>query len=116
MYAGFDVATNTPLAGKQADYQHHLAIYIYYEMKMFTAGRYCSHEETASSGAVAEDCDKNLQDYLDTLTVTCEGEDSEAAILTWTPDENTPDVVYYQVGSKRKNAYCYSQLFLCFLL
>ena len=29
--------------------------------------------------------------------MTCEGDESEAAILTWTPDENTPDVVYYQV-------------------
>ena len=99
VYAGFDVVTSVPLAGKQADYQHHL--YTYYEMKIFTAGRYCSHVETASSGAVAEDCDRNLQDYLDTLTVNCEGEESEAAILTWTPDENTPDVVYYQVRSKR---------------
>ena len=98
MYAGFDVATNTPLAGKQADYQHHL--YMYHEMKISTAGRYCSHVETASSGAVAEDCDRNLQDYLDTLTMTCEGEENDAAILTWTPDENTPDVVYYQVSYK----------------
>ena len=73
---------------------------MYYEMKISTAGRYCSHVETASSGAVAEDCDRNLQDYLDTLTVTCEGEESEVAVLTWTPDENTPDVVYYQVSYK----------------
>ena len=42
-------------------------------------------------------CDSNLQDYLDTLNVSCQGNESEAAILTWTPDENTPDVVYYQV-------------------
>ena len=97
MYAGFDVATNTPLAGKQADY-HHLAIRIMNEN--FTAGRYCSHVETASSGAVAVDCDRDLQDYLDTLTVTCEGEENETAILTWTPDQDTPDVVYYQVSCR----------------
>ena len=43
------------------------------------------------------DCSSNLQDYLDTLSVSCQGNESEAAILTWTPDEDTPDVVYYQV-------------------
>ena len=42
-------------------------------------------------------CDSNLQDYLDTLRVSCQGDESEAAILTWTPDDDTPDVVYYQV-------------------
>ena len=62
-----------------------------------SAGRYCSHEETAGSESVALDCDSTLQDYLDTLSVSCEGDESDAAILTWTPDENTPDVVYYQV-------------------
>ena len=97
MYAGFDVATNTPLAGKQADNQCRL--YVSWN-ENFTAGRYCSHVETASSGAVAVDCDRDLQDYLDTLTVTCEGEENEAAILTWTPDQDTPDVVYYQVSCR----------------
>ena len=61
------------------------------------AGRYCSHEETAGSESVAMDCDSTLQDYLDTLSVSCVGAESDTAILTWTPDENTPDVVYYQV-------------------
>ena len=70
---------------------------------VFIAGRHCSHEETASSGAIALDCNRNLQDYLDTLTVSCQGDASEAAILTWTPDENTPDVVYYQVGCSYRN-------------
>ena len=62
-----------------------------------SAGRYCAHEETAGSASVALDCDSTLQDYLDTLSVSCVGDESDAAILTWTPDENTPDVVYYQV-------------------
>ena len=60
------------------------------------AGRYCAHEETDESASVAENCDSTLQEYLDTLNVTCQDE-GEAAILKWTPDENTPDVVYYQV-------------------
>ena len=63
------------------------------------AGRLCEHVETEDSAAVAENCDSELQDYLDTLDVTCQSNESDPAILTWTPDENTPDIVYYQVSS-----------------
>ena len=62
-----------------------------------SAGRHCQHVETSSSGGVATSCSSNLEDYLNTLNVSCEGDESEAAILTWTPDDNTPDLVYYQV-------------------
>ena len=72
----------------------------YIEYFICIAGRYCTHEETAGSASVAEDCDSTLQNYLDTLSVSCEGDESEAAVLTWTPDENTPDVVYYQVRKR----------------
>ena len=61
------------------------------------AGRHCQHLETSSSGDVATNCSSRLDDYLNTLTVSCQGDESEAAILTWTPDDNTPDLVYYQV-------------------
>ena len=61
------------------------------------AGRLCEHVETDDSAAVAEDCDSELQEYLDTLDVTCQGDESEAAILTWTPDDETPNYVFYQV-------------------
>ena len=64
---------------------------------MCIAGRHCAHKETAGSASVAENCDSTLQDYLDTLSLSCQGDESEVAILTWTPDENIPDVVYYQV-------------------
>ncbi|XP_065916178.1 protein Skeletor, isoforms B/C-like [Dysidea avara] len=77
VYAGYDVDTNTPLA----------------------AGRHCQHLETSSSGDVATNCSSRLDDYLNTLTVSCQGDESEAAILTWTPDDNTPDLVYYQCAS-----------------
>ena len=63
------------------------------------AGRHCQHVETSSSGNVATSCSNSLEDYLNTLTVSCEGDESEAAILTWTPDDNTPDLVYYQVDT-----------------
>jgi len=65
---------------------------------VFLAGRFCEHFETATSGEVDLDCNSSLQDYLDTLNVACQGDESEAAILTWTPDIDTPDVVYYQVN------------------
>ena len=65
----------------------------------YSAGRFCSHVETALSASVAMECNSTLQEYLNTLNVRCEGDESEAAILTWTPDENTPDVVYYQVSN-----------------
>ncbi|XP_065916181.1 protein Skeletor, isoforms B/C-like [Dysidea avara] len=77
VYAGYDVGNNIPLA----------------------AGRHCQHVETSSSGDVATSCSSSLEDYLNTLNVSCEGDESEAAILTWTPDDNTPNVVYYQCAS-----------------
>lgn len=41
-----------------------------------------------------------FQDYFATLNLNCVGERiSEAVVLEWTPDENTPDVVYYQVSA-----------------
>ena len=69
----------------------------YINFNVCLAGRYCAYEETAQSKSIAMDCNSSLQDYLDTLSVSCQGDESEAAILTWTPNENTPDVVYYQV-------------------
>ena len=40
-----------------------------------------------------------FQDYVATLNLTCAGTRiSDAGILVWTPDENTPDIVYYQVS------------------
>ena len=74
---------------------------------LMLAGRYCAHEETAQSGAVAMNCSSNLQDYLDTLSVSCQGEESEVAILTWTPDEDTPEVIYYQVSHILIAGMCY---------
>ena len=61
------------------------------------AGRLCEHVETDQSASVAENCNSKLQEYLDTLDVRCEGNNNDAAILTWTPNDDTPDVVYYQV-------------------
>ena len=92
MFAGYDLDTNQATAGMYV-----LNVTLVYCTLL--AGRHCEHIETDRSAAVAENCDSNLQEYLDTLTVSCRGNESEAAILTWTPDDDTPDVVYYQVAS-----------------
>ena len=75
-----------------------------------SAGRLCEHVETEDSAAIDEDCDSELQEYLDTLDVTCQGDESDAAILTWTPDFETPNFVYYQV---RILFHCRSSLVSC---
>ena len=65
---------------------------------IIAAGRHCQYVETASSANVATECSSTLQDYQNSLRVSCQGSASEAANLTWTPNENTPDTVYYQVN------------------
>ena len=93
MFAALDLDTDRPTAGVCICINiNNLYCYV------LSAGRLCEHIETEESAAVAEDCNSELQEYLDTLNVTCEGNETSAAILTWTPDENTPDIVYYQVG------------------
>ena len=53
--------------------------------------------ETSVSASVATSCDSTLQQYINTLNLSCQGNDDEAAVLVWTPDENIPNTVYYQV-------------------
>ena len=64
-----------------------------------SVGPLCEHQSTQSSGSVSENCQMTFQDYFATLNLTCAGTRiSDAGILVWTPDENTPDIVYYQVS------------------
>ena len=65
---------------------------------MYIVGRYCEYKNI--------DFDRSseftsFEEYSTTLRLECvEGrvEGEEAGTLTWTPDENTPDTVYYQVS------------------
>ena len=52
--------------------------------------------ETAASETSRESC-SDLQTYIDTLETPASCNSGEPGILVWTPDENTPDLVYYQV-------------------
>lgn len=56
------------------------------------AGRYC--ELKAKTIDKAKEVN-SIDEYFGTLRRDCEP--GEPAVFTWTPDENTPSVVYYQV-------------------
>lgn len=59
------------------------------------AGRYCEWEHrTIDKSADIE----TFEDYMKTLQLKCE-ENGKPAILNWTVDANTPDLVYYQVNA-----------------
>ena len=57
-------------------------------------GRLCEFSETAESADVRERCGP-LTRYMELLSNRCVG--GSPGTLLWTPDETTPDVVYYQV-------------------
>ncbi|KAI8506560.1 hypothetical protein Bbelb_159870 [Branchiostoma belcheri] len=60
------------------------------------AGRYC--EYTAPGGDTPE-ASETFAEYFRRLNLTCEP--GLPARLYWTPDDNTPDLVYYQKRRKR---------------
>ncbi|XP_038065022.1 protein Skeletor, isoforms B/C-like [Patiria miniata] len=66
-----------------------------------TEGPYCSWQES-ESGVNADDYN-SFDAYKMKLERVCTGSSTNGGKLYWTPDENTPDVVYYQ---------CYTHRFL----
>ncbi len=59
------------------------------------AGHHCNFIETATSNMLLQNC-ASEEEYTRSLQLMCD-EEKEEVILEWTPDENTPDLVYYQV-------------------
>ena len=59
-------------------------------------GRLCQLTETTASQNTRDNC-SDLQTYIDTLETPASCNSGEPGKLVWTPDENTPDLVYYQV-------------------
>ncbi|XP_006815462.1 protein Skeletor, isoforms B/C-like [Saccoglossus kowalevskii] len=55
------------------------------------AGRYCEYKTT---GVDQSEESETFEDYFKTLKLDCE--EGAPGELLWTPDENTPDTVYYQ--------------------
>ena len=70
------------------------ATYVNFMCYVPVAGRLCLYEETDDSIRTRERCG-SLNAYIQTLEQTCQA--GSPSILTWTPDENTPDEVFYQV-------------------
>ena len=52
--------------------------------------------ETEASETTRQNCG-DLQAYIDTLETSASCNSGEPGTLVWMPDENTPDLVYYQV-------------------
>ena len=66
---------------------------------MNSVGPLCELMETAKSGIIRQTCD-TYDNYIGSLNLMCVS--GTPGTLVWTPDENTPDLVYYQV---RKHGY-----------
>lgn len=57
-----------------------------------TVGRYCEYQNRDSDRSNEFD---TFDGYMSTLELVCN--EGTPGSFTWTPDENTPDMVYYQV-------------------
>ncbi len=73
-------------------------------------GRFCYY---GPNGTDQADNVESFSEYNKTLTLQCE--EGEPGVFTWTPDETTPNEVYYQVNQSLETAYMIgtSILFLC---
>ncbi|XP_064398268.1 protein Skeletor, isoforms B/C-like isoform X4 [Halichondria panicea] len=63
-------------------------------------GRLCELVETPSALASRTSC-QDLDDYLSKLEDGSGCSQGQAGTLSWTPDENTPDTVYYQCATHK---------------
>ena len=72
---------------------------IFFVLFLFSIeGSLCEYRSTGT--ALADDF-KTFREYRDkSLERSCESPE-ESASFTWTPDADTPDLVYYQVNSRK---------------
>ena len=61
---------------------------------LYIAGALCQYKETARSRELLRDCG-SYDEYTSALVRECNS--GQPATLVFTPDETTPDTVYYQV-------------------
>ena len=59
-------------------------------------GDLCQYQETVASESTRESC-SSLQDYINTFSIPDTCNTGQPGVLIWTPNEATPDLVYYQV-------------------
>ena len=57
-------------------------------------GPLCELSETGESESIRQTC-KSYEEYISSLNSTCQA--GEPGRLIWTPDDDTPNLVYYQV-------------------
>ncbi len=93
MFAGFNQDDNVT-AGMIALITEVRALISFKQLFSRTAGRLCACREGAEAARVRESCGSR-QEYEESQECSCE--EGGAAFLAWIPDENTPDIVYYQV-------------------
>ena len=60
----------------------------------YIVGRYCEYQNIDSDRSSEF---TSFEEYLATLRLECD--EGEGGTFRWTPDENTPDTVYFQVGN-----------------
>ena len=63
---------------------------------LLAVGPLCVLMETANSEIVRQSCGP-LQPYVNSLVPSSSCNSGEPSQFFWSPDETTPDVVYYQV-------------------
>ena len=63
-------------------------------------GRLCERAESAAASNIRDTCGSMEQYIAEIRKEEPVCADGEPGTFTWTPDDNTPDVVYYQVSEK----------------
>ena len=63
---------------------------------IYSVGKQCQLLETTSSTYLRESC-SDLDMYINSLEYSESCSTGTPGILIWTPDNDTPDLVYYQV-------------------
>ena len=70
-------------------------------------GRLCELTEPPAALASRTSC-QDLNNYLSLLEEKSGCSQGQPGTLTWTPDQNTPDIVYYQVTYYITSLFFYS--------
>ena len=64
---------------------------------IYTAGRLCEYTETENATQLRVKCG-SLEDYSAAVQKSLNCRQGNATVFQWTPDNNTPDIVFYQVS------------------
>ena len=82
---------------------------------IYAVGEQCQLLETAFSTYLRESC-SDLDMYINSLEYSESCSIGTPGVLIWTPDNDTPDLVYYQVKIIVNSCRRYSQVIFMFFL